>query len=148
MYTGIVEYDPPRETPQTTSEFYRHPYGGIARDIYVTREGFARYWGYSVEYIDDLPVNSKVFDDMQPKVEILGYKIATRSGQRIVSSTREYDNYVIQYKIVHIDHSARARLKFHQQEMRKLTSSMELMNQAFGKATHAFYNVQPYLKGA
>lgn len=69
-----------RSQAQDVSDFYPHIYGGMARDIYVTREQFARFWSHSVEYIDALPFNSKVLDQMEPGGESLGYKISDRYG--------------------------------------------------------------------
>lgn len=66
----------------TEAPAYKHPYGGVARDSYVSRDGFARFFEHSVEYVDTLPVNQKLFDDMQPGCEMLGYKIQeTRDGR-------------------------------------------------------------------
>ena len=62
-------------TCPTEAPLYNHHYGGKARDSYVSREAFARFFGYTPEYIDELPVNHKIFDDMQPGCELVGYKI-------------------------------------------------------------------------
>lgn len=61
--------------PTIVSDHYAHPYGGIARDIYVNREQFARFWRCSVECVDDLPVNMKIFDAMEVGGEATGYKL-------------------------------------------------------------------------
>ena len=58
----------PRETVQ-----YRHPYGGLARDVYVTRDGFARFFDIPVEYVDEMPVNMKCMDRFFDNVEVCGY---------------------------------------------------------------------------
>ncbi len=52
---------------------YHHPYGGIAQDSWVTREGFARFFDIPVEYVDQLPTNVKVFDRFWENHEVLGY---------------------------------------------------------------------------
>lgn len=73
MVSLIHEFLEPRVRESTVSDFYPHIYGGTARDIYVTREQFARFWRMSVEYIDSMPFNQKVFDQMEPGGEALGY---------------------------------------------------------------------------
>lgn len=91
---GFLDNEVRREQKTTErSEIYPHIYGGMARDIYVTREQFARFWRYSVEYIDDLPVNCKVLDQMEPGGESLGYKI------------KEYHNPDLKYRITIISYS-------------------------------------------
>ena len=130
------DFDPKRVSKSNAGEFYRHPYGGIARDVLVSREGFARYFNHSVEYIDNEPMNMKLFDDFHEKCETYGTKMQDGRDGRI------------QYRITHIDHTHRARMKFHQQEMRKLVTNMELMEVAFGQAAHSFTNMAPYLRGA
>jgi hypothetical protein len=87
---------PIRQDVEVFTPFYSHMYGGFARDIYVSREGFARFFSTSPEYVDTLPVNSKVFDDMQPGHEMLGYKIKN-----------SYKNSPCRYRITFIDYGMR-----------------------------------------
>ena len=45
MSTALMhEFIEPREREVVASPFYSHPYGGVARDIAVTREGFMRFF--------------------------------------------------------------------------------------------------------
>lgn len=105
--------EPHPEDP-IASPFYTHPYGGIARDIWVSREGFARFFGHSVEYIDSCEVGMKLFDDFHTGMkETYGYKI------------KNYNTGRIEYRITIIDNSFRTRTKFHQQEMKKLVKKFE-----------------------
>jgi hypothetical protein len=85
------------------SAFYRHPYGGIARDIHVTRIQFARFFGVSVEYVDSVEFNMKCLDDNFPGGETLGYKIKTwewRDGHKL--SQISYRITVITYDYARI----------------------------------------------
>ena len=75
----------------TTDFFYQHPYGGIARNAYVSKEDFAKFFDHSPDYIEDLPPNVKVFDVVEPWWEILGY---------IELLNREAD---LRYRLVFID---------------------------------------------
>ena len=77
MTFDIKNYVPPRERKPAASSFYNHPYGGIARDITVTREGFMRFWEldeYQMAQIESYHFNGKVCD-VQPSYfyELLGY---------------------------------------------------------------------------
>jgi hypothetical protein len=76
MHNAVLH--PPGNEQRIATPFYQHPYGGIARDVLCSREGFARFFEHSVEYIDDLPFNTKVFDVLEPWTECLGYKIMSR----------------------------------------------------------------------
>ena len=57
--------------------FYPHPYGGIARDIPVTREGFARFFELDVDAME-LDSSSmwfgKIIDIIHDTGECLGYR--------------------------------------------------------------------------
>ena len=96
-----------RHDRPVASDFYQHPYGGIGRDIWVSREAFARFFDHSPEYIDDLPVNMKLFNITGSLYEMLGY----RQQDRIDGP--------ISYRIVFIDRTHRAHYKYAQQEIRK-----------------------------
>src|SRR5678815_5898254 len=117
MHDFIIDRVP---LPQA-SEYYAHPYGGIARDIWVTREGFARLFGHSLEYVDSLHCNMKVFDDMQVMCETLGYKQQYKIDGPIT------------YRVIFIDHSSKARIRFHQQEVDKLNAAFERAGDAAKK---------------
>lgn len=54
---------------------YHHPYGGFARDILVGRDGFARFFKRSPEYIDMLPCNQKIFNVFDEGCEMIGMKL-------------------------------------------------------------------------
>lgn len=90
-------------TRPEVSEFYPHIYGGMARDIYVTREQFARFWRMSVEYIDDLQFNSKVLDQMEPGGESLGYKMKEWVWK--TNGRHKWKYTLIKYRITIIDYS-------------------------------------------
>lgn len=77
---------------------YDHHYGGVARDVYLTREQFARFFDVSVEFVDSLPVNVKVFDDMQPDGEMLGYIIQHHRPRRGQITRRSYRVTIIHYE--------------------------------------------------
>ena len=111
-----------RESLTVASDYYTHPYGGIARDIYVTREGFARFFEHSVEFIDDMPYNIKLFDDFHPGlIETYGYICEAFNGN-------------ITYRITILDQSFQGRVKFHNQECRRLAKAFELTGEAFKTA--------------
>lgn len=59
------------------SVFYQHPYGGIARDIFVTRDGFMRFFEldeFEMEIAEAFAGQGKVFDWMHDGwSETLGY---------------------------------------------------------------------------
>ena len=61
------------------SPFYPHPYGGIARDIPVTREGFARFFELDVDAMEMAECDGsiwygKVIDITHDTGECLGYR--------------------------------------------------------------------------
>jgi len=62
------------------SPTYHHTYGGTAQDVYVSREGFARFFEVSLHDVDNMAVNTKWFDVMEAKSECLGYKIQEKRG--------------------------------------------------------------------
>jgi hypothetical protein len=68
----------PRRTHQETvaSPFYSHPYGGIARSIKVSRDGFMRFFeldelGMKILYHQEF--NGKIIDRRLDNHELLGY---------------------------------------------------------------------------
>lgn len=68
---------PHHTTEPIASEFYRHPYGGIARDISVSRAGFMRFFeideiGMKLVYHPDF--YGKVLDRMFDEGEAVGYR--------------------------------------------------------------------------
>jgi len=68
------------------SPFYAHPYGGIARDIAVTKEGFARFFEWSLAEVDFAMMvvqgnGGKVIDTFDEWAESLGY-IVESDGKR------------------------------------------------------------------
>lgn len=58
--------------PREVSE-YSHPYGGIAKDAWLTRDQFARFMNIPVEYVDQMPRNMKVIDHFFDRAEVCGY---------------------------------------------------------------------------
>jgi hypothetical protein len=66
---------PPPPEPVAT-DFYRHPYGGIARDIFVTREGFMRFFELeelAIVIAESWAGQGKVFDSLTDDHEYFGY---------------------------------------------------------------------------
>ena len=59
---------------------YHHTYGGMAQDVYVSREGFARFFEVSLAEVDRMDINCKWYDVMDAKSECLGYKIQEKRG--------------------------------------------------------------------
>lgn len=60
------------------SPFYSHPYGGIARDISVSKEAFARFFEWSLAEVDFAMMvvqgaGGKVIDTFDEWSESLGY---------------------------------------------------------------------------
>ena len=54
--------------------FYPHPYGGIARDIPVTREGFKRIFEWTDYEMDHAEREmGKVIDRFHDNAEVIGY---------------------------------------------------------------------------
>ena|SRR5688572_372359 len=66
---------PPPSEP-VASEFYKHPYGGIARDISVSREGFMRFFQLDEQEMliaESFAGHGKVFDTFANEHEYFGY---------------------------------------------------------------------------
>jgi len=67
----------PRHHEPSASDFYKHPYGGIARDVFVSREGFMRFWSLDeseMARIDSYNFNGKIVDQKpSDDFELLGY---------------------------------------------------------------------------
>lgn len=68
------------------SPFYAHPYGGIARDIAVSKEAFARFFEWSLAEVDFAMMcvqghGGKVIDIFDEWAESLGY-IDESNGKR------------------------------------------------------------------
>jgi hypothetical protein len=83
MTFDIKNYVPPRERKPAASPFYNHPYGGVGRDITVTREGFARFFEDSVECVDFMGLinpNTKSYEVLGDTTECLGYIL--KDGER------------------------------------------------------------------
>ena len=75
----------PRKHEPVAGPFYRHPYGGIARDIHVSKEGFARFFDWSLAEVDFAMLVSnggKVIDDISDNHECLGYVHQNQHGRR------------------------------------------------------------------
>lgn len=70
----------PRET--VASDFYPHPYGGIARDVCVTRDGFMRFFeldDHALSLCEAFP-DGKVIDQFPGDAhELIGYIGTTRT---------------------------------------------------------------------
>lgn len=79
---SIINYTSPRPPQEVASAFYQHPYGGTARDIWVSREGFARFFEDSVECVDLMGLinrNTKSYDVVFDNGEALGYILQDRA---------------------------------------------------------------------
>lgn len=103
------------------SEFYRHPYGGIARDIRVTREGFLRFfeieeWQTGVLAVIDFTYG-KVIDEFHDKIEVVGY--------------RGHVSGVEHFTITFIDRTPSAAFKYVRQETNKVLKSAEKAGELF-----------------
>lgn len=90
----------PRPVEPVAGDFYKHPYGGIARDISVTRDGFMRFFeldeiGMKLVYHPDF--YGKVLDRMFDEGEALGY--------------RGHHHGIETWTITIIDHSTKAAQK-------------------------------------
>lgn len=76
--SAMNHIETPRERESVAGPFYQHPYGGVARDIFVSREGFARFFQRTPESVDRLRKNCKTLDYAEDLghpyewVEILG----------------------------------------------------------------------------
>ena len=78
----FMEFLETRPEPQVASPFYQHPYGGIARDTWVTKEQFCRFFELTEHDVEHMPVNMKWIDIMEGTSECLGFKIQDRRGRR------------------------------------------------------------------
>lgn len=88
---------PPPAEP-VASEFYKHPYGGIARDISVTREGFMRFFELEEQGMliaESWAGQGKVFENFGDDHEYFGYINLFPGGR-------------LSYTIVIIDRSSKA----------------------------------------
>ena len=77
---------PLRDREPIAGPFYAHPYGGIARDISVSKEGFARFFEWSLAEVDFAMMcvqghGGKVIDTFDDWSESLGY-IDETNGKR------------------------------------------------------------------
>lgn len=76
MSTALMhDFTDDRTIPSNASPFYKHPYGGIARDVWVDSDQFSRFFGINQWDLDNMHANCKWFDIMEAGAEILGYKI-------------------------------------------------------------------------
>ena len=122
--SALHDLPAPRVHVPAASDFYLHPYGGIGRDIQVTKEQFARFWELDDYTVERIPPNTKWFDVLHEKTEILGYRLVTWSfGQK--TST---------YRITIIDRGIEAKLKFHNQEVRRFGGAAVLSEAAIRRA--------------
>ena len=67
---------PHHQTEPIASEFYKHPYGGIARDISVTRDGFMRFFDvteFDIKMAEAFAGQGKIYDTVEENHETLGY---------------------------------------------------------------------------
>ena len=79
MSTSVLHefWEAPVREP-VAGPFYAHPYGGIARDISVSKEGFARFFEWSLAEVDFAMMvvqgmGGKVIDTFGEWDECLGY---------------------------------------------------------------------------
>ena len=92
----------PRPVEPAASDFYKHPYGGIARDIFVTREGFMRFFELSEDSMliaESLAGRGKMYDDLTEEHEYFGYINLFPRGK-------------LSYMITIIDRSVKMRYRF------------------------------------
>jgi len=103
----FMEFLETRPAPQIASPFYQHPYGGIARDTWVTKEQFCRFFELEEHHVEAMPVNMKVFDITGEWSECLGYKIQDRLGRKWISSKGGWafnPDAPVSFKITIIEH--------------------------------------------
>lgn len=80
---SIMDREPfPHHPRLTTADpFYQHPYGGVGRDIWTTKAGFARFFELHPEAVDMLDINVKAIDLFERDgIECLGYVIQSPNG--------------------------------------------------------------------
>lgn len=106
--TAMNHIPAPREREPVATPFYSHPYGGVARDIFVSREGFARFFEIDPSELDWVECNLKTFDVIGTGFEILGYKIQDAEHRYWHQEDLRWvwnHEAPIQYKIVFINYS-------------------------------------------
>lgn len=79
---SIMDREPaPRQRLTVADPFYRHPYGGVGRDIWTTKAGFARFFEIHPEAVDMLDTNVNAIDVFEKDgIELLGYVIQPPNG--------------------------------------------------------------------
>lgn len=120
MTSLMHEFLEPREPMLVASEFYMHPYGGIARDVHVSPDGFNRFFGlkHGWEGHEYLPRDQKVFPTyITDDVEAHG--TVDRQGR---------------CWITFIDKSWKAKVRFHNQECRRLGNEFIVSEEAIKRA--------------
>lgn len=113
----------PRPVEPAVSDFYKHPYGGIARDIFVSYEGFLRF--FEQESFDlDAPIwngfYGKVVDTVLDDHELLGY--------------RGHHRGVDTWMITIIDRSSKARYRHLKRSLNQMSDTWKEVGK---KAYHA-----------
>lgn len=89
MSTALMHtfYDE-REVEPHFSPFFAHPYGGIARVVFVTKEGFMRFFELDEYALDRMDLfDGKVIDQLLDNHEILGYHFHGKYSITIIDRT-------------------------------------------------------------
>lgn len=64
----------PRHREPHFSPFFKHPYGGIARVVFVSKEGFMRFFELDEQDLKRMDIfDGKVIDQLLDNHELLGY---------------------------------------------------------------------------
>ena len=88
--SAMNHIETPREREPIAGPFYLHPYGGIARDISVTREGFMRFFELEEQGIliaESWAGQGKLFDEFHEDGETMGYIGLLPGGEMTYSVT-------------------------------------------------------------
>lgn len=105
----VMSLNLPEFRPQepVAGEFYRHPYGGVGRDISVSREGFARFFEFELfELLEFGNYYGKCADRLEENHELIGYR-----GHRYGHDT---------WTITVIDRTYHGRIRYMEQEIKKI----------------------------
>lgn len=124
----------PRPVEPAVSDFYRHPYGGIARDIFVTREGFMRFFNLredSILIAESFAGQGKLYDTVSETHETMGYINLFPGGK-------------MTYMVTIIDRSVKARYKFLERSAEKVAKEFVDVMKGAANATISFRSALPH----
>ena len=86
--SAVYDLPAPRVREPGFSPFFAHPYGGIARVVFVTKEGFMRFFE-----LDEFDLrlaeafDGKILDRLFDNHEVLGYHIHGKYSITIIDRT-------------------------------------------------------------